>query len=233
MPLSSPAAPREPRPAATGDAYTPTMDLWPLTIEARRSLLSTFEQFDDEDWDIPSLCGGWSMREMLAHLVLAARPPARRYIAAVAKAKGNFDRANHHLAVEDARRSTVELISNYRAVVDHRFAPPGWPAAAPLSDVLLHSLDVRIPLGLPTDQSPPEHYEPVMGLLLSRAGRSFTRRQRPAVHWVATDHDWSHGDGQEVSGAMSSLALAAAGRRARLDHLEGQGVAALEAWLSQ
>jgi uncharacterized protein (TIGR03083 family) len=206
------------------------MDLWPVTVEERRSLLATFEQLDGDQWDVPSLSEQWSVRQVLAHLILAARPPLKRYVVAAAKARGSFDTANHVLAVEDARRPVTELLADYRAVIPHRFSPPGWPAAAPLSDILLHSLDVRIPLGLPTER-PPQHYAPVMDLLFSRAGRSVAPKGRPLVRWVATDHAWSHGDGEEVRGAIADLALTASGRSAHLDQLEGPGAAALRTWL--
>jgi uncharacterized protein (TIGR03083 family) len=206
------------------------VDLWATTIGARRSLLETFEQSGEDHWSVQSLSVGWTVREVLAHLTLAARPPARRYTVAVIRARGSFDKANHALAVADARRPVHELLSDYRDVLEHRFSPPGWPAAAPLSDVLLHSLDVRVPLGLPTDQAATD-YVPVMDLLFSRVGRSFTRRDRPSVRWVATDDDWSHGDGDEVRGALADLALTAAGRSARVERLLGDGVPAIHAWL--
>lgn len=206
------------------------MDIWTRTIGARRSLLETFEQLDDDQWRVQSLSEGWTVREVLAHLILAARPPARRYTVAVIRARGSFDNANHALAVVDARRPVRDLLSRYQAVLEHRFSPPGWPAAAPLSDVLLHSLDVRVPLGLPTDQ-PATDYVPVMDLLFSRAGRSFTRGGRPSLRWVATDDDWSQGDGREVRGTLADLALTAAGRRARIDRLEGDGLPAIRTWL--
>lgn len=206
------------------------MDLWPWTIDARQSLLATFEQLDDRQWNTESLCEGWNVREVLAHLILAARPPARRYIAAVARARGNFDKANHALAVADGLKSPTDLMAEYRGVITHRFSPPGWPQAAPLSDIVIHSLDVRLALGLPSEQ-PPERYEPAMGLLFSRLGRSFSPTGRPPVTWVATDHEWTGGDGPSVEGAMADLALASAGRNARIDHLSGEGVAALRRWL--
>ena len=205
-------------------------DLWPITIGARRALLATFEDLDEGQWEVRSLCEGWTTREVLAHLVLAARPPMRRYARAVVRAKGDFDAANRALAASDAQRPIDDLLAGYREVVDHRFAPPGWPDAAPLSDILLHSLDVCIPLGREIDR-PAEHFEPVLDLLFRRLGRSFTRDDRPDVRWVATDHEWSHGTGAEVRGTMSDLALTAAGRPARLDRLEGDGVAPLRSWL--
>lgn len=206
------------------------MDLWPITLDARRSLLATFEGLDSDQWEVESLCAGWTVRQVLAHLVLAARPPARRYVPAMIRARGSFDEANRALAVADAAAPPSELIERYREVIDHRFSPPGWPAAAPLADILLHSLDVRVPLGLPSDE-PPVHYEPVLGLLFDRVGRSFGRSGRPEVRWVATDHEWAAGAGAEVRGAMADLALTAAGRSARLDRLEGDGVPEVRAWL--
>jgi hypothetical protein len=151
---------------------------------------------------------------------------------AVFKARGNFDRANHRLAVDDGRRPSDELLACYREVVGHQFSAPGWPQAAPLSDILLHSLDVRIPLDVEA-HVPPGHYEPVLQLLFNRVGRSFTTVGRPEVRWVAEDHAWSHGNGPEVRGAMEDLALTAAGRPARIRRLNGDGVEALAAWTAK
>ena len=209
------------------------MDMWEWTLDARRSLIATFDGIEGDQWEVESLCDGWRVRHVLAHLILAARPPARRYVPAVLKARGSFDKANHRLAVDEGGRPTAELLSQYRKVADHRFALPGWPEAAPLSDVLLHSLDVRIPLDVKASV-PPDRYEPVLRLLFRRVGRSFTSPSRPEIRWVATDHSWSHGDeGPEVRGSMEDLALTAAGRRARIADLEGDGVVALEAWSHQ
>lgn len=224
-----PAAYRDGAGACLSLRTVPTMDPWQITLEARRSLVATFEGVEGDQWEVESLCDGWTIRQVLAHLILAARPPARRYVAALLKARGDFDRANHRLAVTDGRRPPAELVSEYRAVVEHRFSPPGWPEAAPLGDVLLHSLDVRIPLGVEV-AVPPEYYEPVLDLLFTRIGRSFASAGRPPVRWVAEDHPWSHADGPEVRGTMEDLALTAAGRRARIGALQGDGVAALQAW---
>lgn len=207
------------------------MDLWPITLQARRSLLTTLEGLEDDQWAIGSLCDGWTIQDLLAHLIVAARPPAKQFATALMKARGNFDRANHALALTGGQRPPAELLANYREVMDHRFAPPGWPEAAPLSDILLHSLDIRIPMDIASDE-PSRHYEPVLELLFSRVGRSFTSKGRPKLRWEATDHAWSYGNGPEVQGAMADLALAAAGRSARIDRLSGGGVADVRAWLA-
>ena len=209
------------------------MDPWPITIEARRSLLSTYEGLDEADWDVASLCEGWTIRQLLAHLILAARPPAREVPPRRRGARGSFDKANHSLAVLDATRPTSQLLQDYRGVLDHRrLSPPGWISqTAPLWDILLHTFDVRIPLGLETDE-PADHFEPVVRLLFSRFGRSFITRGRPTVRWIATDHEWAHGSGPEVRGSMADLVLTTSGRSARVDHLDGDGLPLVRAWLS-
>lgn len=208
------------------------MDVWVETVAARRSLLATFASLSSEQWDVPSLCEGWTVRDVLAHLVLAAKPPRRRYATAVLRTR-SFDAANRDLAIADAKAPVDQLLASYDDVIESRFAPPGWPKAAPLTDVVLHGFDVRIPLGLEVDGPAAEVYEPVMGLLLGRQGGTFVRSGRPTVRWVATDLDWSSGSdgsGEEVRGAISDLALAATGRAVRLDRLTGPGVDRLRAW---
>ena len=208
------------------------MDLWAAIAEERTSLIDTFEQVRAEQWDTPSLCGHWTVRQVLGHLVVATDPPMGRFMLEVAKAFGSFDKANDRLAREQADRPPDDLIAELRRQVSTRFTPPGFGPAAPLHDVLLHGLDVRIPLALPTER-PPERYAPALDLVFGRGARTLVPKGRPSLRWVATDHDWSHGTGDEVQGRMADLALAASGRGARVDAITGPGQPALAAWLAR
>jgi uncharacterized protein (TIGR03083 family) len=207
------------------------MDLWTTIAEERASLLETFEGLTAPQWEVPSLCGHWAVRQVLGHLVVAADPPMGRFLGEAVKARGSFDTANDRLACAEAERPVEDLLARYRELVSARYAPPGIGPRGPLTDILLHSLDVRIPLGLPSDR-PAERYLPSLEILFTRRAMvGFVPKGRPPVRWVATDHAWSHGRGDEVQGTMVDLTMAASGRGARVEALTGPGQPALAAWL--
>lgn len=207
------------------------MDIWSAIAEERSSIIEMCTGFTEEQWATPSLCGGWTVRHVLGHLVVAADPHIGRFVLELAKARGSFDTANDRLARAEAERPPAELLERYQERVGARKTPPGFGAAAPLTDVIVHSHDIAIPLGLQSVR-PAERYAPGLDLFLSPRGeRAFVPAGRPKVRWVATDHAWEHGAGSEVQGTMADLALAASGRDAWIDALAGPGVPALEAWL--
>lgn len=211
----------------------PTVDLWALVEEERASLLGTYEALTPEQWDAPSLCGSWTVRQLLGHLIVAADVPMLGFMVAVVKAGGSFDRAQDSLARAEAERPPAELLARYRDRLANRRTPPGFGPSAPLTDILVHSLDVRLPLGLPSER-PAERYAPALGLLFDRRGQAFfVPKGRPSLRWVATDHPWSHGTGEELQGTMADLTLAASGRSVRLDALTGAGMPALATWAAR
>jgi hypothetical protein len=54
-----------------------------------------------------------------------------------------------------------------------------------------------------------------------------SKKRAAGLHLVATDVDWSHGDGPEVRGPGEAILLALTGRTVVLDELTGEGVATL------
>ena len=145
------------------------------------------------------------------------------------------------IAVDPAYRSAAQASTTtallYRALY-----------AGALANNTSHLASIVVPptlkklhsLGIPFERMPGmpmkvfwdgAEYEPVMGILFSRMGFSFTQNRRPAVTWTATDHTWSQGEGPQVRGSMADLTLAAAGHSARLDRLTGDGAELVVAWL--
>lgn len=93
----------------------------------------------------PSLCAGWSVRDVVGHLVLASDPPKARLFAAVIRAKGSYDRAMDRLSRAEATRPFPDLVANLRANADSRFAVAGVGPRGPLTDVLVHTVDIAVP----------------------------------------------------------------------------------------
>jgi uncharacterized protein (TIGR03083 family) len=209
------------------------MEHWDTIAAERLALADDLDGLTDEQWRTPSLCGDWTVREVLGHLVMSHKTSLPRFGLAVLRARGSFDTANSRLSVREGQRPPAELIADLRRFAESHFKAPGFGSEAPLTDILLHSFDIRIPLGLPTAR-PAEPYRYALDLLVTkRAERGFVPRGRPAVRAVATDVDWEHGAGPEVRGTAADLALALSGRGPRVDALSGPGQPALAAWLTK
>ncbi len=189
----------------------------------RLGLADELERLTGAEWATPSLCAGWTVHDVVAHLTLSTRQSVPWTLWRVARARGDFDRAFADMARERAAaHRPEELIAQLRAMahVDRRLAMAG--ALDPLNDLLVHSQDALVPLGrgrdLPVERALPclRHIwvAPFVG-----AAKRFT-----GLRLRATDVDWSEGDGLEVRGPAGALLLAANGRVAGLDGLEGEGL---------
>jgi hypothetical protein len=142
-------------------------------------------------------------------------------------ARGNFDRANNALTAKEAQRSTTDLVAALRLAADSHFKPPGFGSAAPLTDVLVHGQDIRIPLGLACDR-PIEPWRVVLDLAVTpKVRRVFGNVSPDGLRFIATDLDWSHGTGDEINGPAIALALAISHRDARMQDLTGPGLPTL------
>jgi uncharacterized protein (TIGR03083 family) len=207
------------------------MDLWSAIAAERRALADQLEGLDDEQWAVPSLCAAWTVRDVAAHLAVPHSISKVGFLRVFVRARGSFDRTNQVLTTREAARPTHDLVADLRRHADSRFAPPGMGAGAPLTDVLVHAADIRIPLGLPEDR-PVEPWGSALDFLVSaKARRGFVAGRLPALRYAADDVSWSWGSGDEVTGPASALALAIAGRDARLGALHGPGAGALRSWV--
>jgi len=123
-----------------------------------------------------------------------------------------------------------EIAADLREHAGSRFTPPTLGPGAPLAEVLLHGQDIRVPLGISGDR-PAEPWRGALKFLVTpKARRGFVPRALPPLRYVASDIDWSHGEGEEVRGPAAALALAMAGRSARLDERDGPASATVREW---
>ncbi len=193
----------------------------------RRRFADRVEALDESAWDSPSWCDRWLVRDVLAHLVQNA---VRTYGSLTRDlVRGGFgpDRSMRKAAERLRRVSVPELADRLRAAADRRFHLPGTPAGMGLVDVLVHTEDAFRPLGLPADDVPPAAAVVALGALV-KTGRLIVHAvPHQGRRLVASDVDWSDGDGPEVRGKAIDLLLLVANRRQVVPVLEGPGLAGL------
>lgn len=209
------------------------MTIWEDIAAERRANADVLESLTETQWQTQSLCGDWTIRDLAGHLVVPFRVGLPAFGLAMARARGSFDKANSTLARAQGRRPTAELVADLRNNAESHFTPPGQGPLAPLTDALVHGQDLRIPLGI-NDTRDPETWRQTLDFLVSPAARAgFTGRHGiPEVALVATDLDWHHGEGPQVSGAAYAIALALTARPVALERLSGPGVDVLGRGLS-
>jgi hypothetical protein len=119
----------------------------------------------------------------------------------------------------------AEIAATLRDLADHQYwYPPPQAASARLAEVLAHSGDIRIPLGLPFE-SDPQLTDAALDFLTGPVSLGLVpwRRLRGLrLHAIDIDRAW--GKGQEIQGEAAKLMMAAFGRTATLDALEGPGL---------
>ena len=200
-------------------------DVWPLVHAERAALVRDLERLEDEQWHRPSLCVGWTVHDVAAHLVDTWRTTRLGFVAGLARARFDFDRQNAR-GVERWRGATPqETLQRLRAVASRTSTPPG-PLDTRLVEEVVHGEDLRRPLGLTRDY-PVEAVVRSLRLQL-RTPASFGGAKELAARCrlVADDADVAVGQGPEVRGPALSLLLAVTGRPA-LAELSGPGVGVL------
>jgi len=207
------------------------MTIWDDIATERLGIAEVWEGLTEAQWQTPSLCGKWSVRELAGHLVVPFHTSIPNFAVAMVKARGSFHRANDSLARAQSRRPTADLIADLRANANHHFTPPRQGPLAPLTDALVHGQDLRIPLGI-NDPRDPDKWQQSLDFLVTPAARAgFTRAELPPVEFVATDLDWHFGEGPQVSGPAYAIALALTTRAASLERLSGAGIDDLTRWM--
>jgi uncharacterized protein (TIGR03083 family) len=201
------------------------MDTWPTIHAERRALAADMRTVTGDQWDTPSLCGNWTVRDVLAHMTAAATLTPPSFFGRLISSGFSFDKVQESGVAAQRGSSPAETLAHFEGVVGSVKHPPG-PNATWLGEVIVHSEDIRRPLGI-------KHSYPndaVVTVARFYQGSNLligSKRRISGLTLEATDAEWSHGTGPEVAGPILSLVLAMTGRSAALDDLTGDGVATL------
>lgn len=198
-----------------------------MIANERRALADVFDKLTPEQLRTPSLCDGWTVHDIAAHLIMPLETAFPTIALSLIASRGDFDKANVKLTRRHSDRPVTDLVDSLRRNAGHRFKPPGTGPEASLTELLLHGQDIRRPLGLDREFSE-ERMTTALRFLTESKFRGFVPKGRlDGLAFEATDLDWSHGTGPLVRGRAEALLLAISGRRASLCDLEGDGVAVL------
>ena len=181
------------------------------TFAERRRLVDLLTELNPEQWAAASLCDGWQVREVVAHITMPYRYGAPRFLLGFARSGFRFNRYADRAAKDDTAKLTdAELLQCLRDNIEHPWRPPGGGQAGALSHDVIHGLDITEPLGLP--QSPPERIR----LVLVDAGTknlAFFGTDLTGMRLIADDVDLSMGDGpREIRMSAREMLLGVTGR---------------------
>ena len=205
--------------------YAPAVpdDIWRSIADEREALADVLDLLGPPEWETKSLCEGWTVRDVAAHLVMPLEHSMPVLLAKIVAARFDFDRMTD-TAVRADHRDGHELAAALRAHRTSHFAPPGLGPAAPLTDIVVHGLDIRRPLAIPAAFSP-ETLRTCLDFVVSpRAGRGFTNRAHASAYrWSVPELGWSTGSGPLVEGPPDDVLLALLRRPVAYTDVSGDG----------
>ena len=205
-------------------------ELWAAIDAQRLRTADLLETLTDDDWRHRSLCDGWTVRDVAAHLTFQQLTLGDGLRMAL-KHPGSLNRMIHASTRDKANRPTAQLIAEIRATAGSRRHNFGVTPKETLIDIVVHGQDIAVPIGRSL-HVPPEVAATaatrVWDCRGSRQSKVFQPIPYDGLNLQATDIDWSVGQGPELRGPILALLLLLTGRAVVVPQLAGPGVQALQ-----
>jgi uncharacterized protein (TIGR03083 family) len=205
-------------------AGTRDADITGAIAAERRELATILAGLAPQAWDSPTLCAGWRVREVVAHITMPFRYPPPRFAFEMIRSRGNFNRMADRCARRDAVAPADELAAGLRDNERNPWKPPGGGYQGALTHDVIHGLDITVALGL-RRRVPPERLGIVLAGITGAKSVRFFGTDLAGIELRADDLDWSFGSGTPVSGSAQDLALLVCGRKLPPGHLRGEASA--------
>ena len=201
-----------------------TNDARRLHDEENADLSAYLHTLPEADWDRPSLCEGWRVRDVVGHILYGNEVNLLTLPWKLGRYGFSSDRSGKAYSIARADGQPVDvLLHDFDARDPWAGTCRVFPPRLTLLDRLAHHQDIRRALGHPREV--PE--ERLIAVLepAPRLGSVFgARRRTKGLRFEATDVDWSWGEGPAVRGPGEALLMAMLGRRDALGDLEGEGL---------
>ncbi|MBV8961271.1 MAG: maleylpyruvate isomerase family mycothiol-dependent enzyme [Actinobacteria bacterium] len=202
------------------------VDVWATVAAERKALADDLSSLTDAQWDTQSLCDEWTVRDVLAHMTSTAKISPAAFFPKLISSGFSLKKVQAKDIARERGASPAETLANFKSILDSRKSPPG-PKDTWLGEVVVHSSDIRRPLGI-DHQFPTDAAVQVADFFKGSNLIIGAKKRIAGLQLRATDADWSTGDGPEVAGPIASLVMAMTGRKAAIADLKGEGVAQLQ-----
>jgi uncharacterized protein (TIGR03083 family) len=204
-------------------------EIWAAIDAHRLRTADLLESLSDVEWRHRSLCEGWTVEDVAAHLTMQ-QMGLREVLLGAVRHPGGMNRMICQAAKRRARLPRRQIIAEIRGMVGSRRHNIGVTCQETLIDILVHSQDIAMPLGRRLDVDP-DAAAMAATRVWSYGGDSkakvFKGIPIGGLRLSATDVAWSVGAGREIEGPISAILLLLTGRLAARPMLSGDGVAVL------
>ena len=185
--------------------------IWGCVDEQRLDLADMLDGLSAEQWSAPSLCAGWTVREVATHITQSHA--SHLELARAALRWGfRFNTMVFQLALSDTK-TPEQITAHLRAMVGSRRRPPGTAELDPLTDMLVHGQDIAVPLGIARPMPIPAAVAVADRLWRMRFPAN-PQRRLPGVRFVADDAEFTVGDGYRIDAPIRDIVMILGGRPA-------------------
>lgn len=200
-------------------------DLMRLAQEERADILALLQQLAPRQWATTSLCSAWTVRDVAAHIVSYDELSHLGLVGTFLRGGPSVAKVNEVALRKYADLDPAGVIDLVSRTQRPRGLTAGFGGGIALTDGTIHHQDIRRALRLPR-MIPPARLTRVLDFALG-APTLPAKKNAKGLKLVATDLDWTAGDGKLVEGPAEALLMALAGRPDALADLAGHGLSTL------
>lgn len=199
---------------------------WSAVRTMRLRIADLLGSLSPAEWNAPSLCRGWRVRDVAGHLALVPTITTWDMVWVAPRARFNPNRINTLLAIRHGSRPPEEIVAKIREHAGDRRTARTLDTRNSLFDTIVHSQDIALPLrrDFPV---PAELSREGLQRVWAMGWPFHARRSLAGLTLRATDITWTVGTGPEVAGTALDLLLLLTGRTTAARSLHGPGVTTL------
>ena len=223
--------------ARAGGTILGVTQVWDLVAVERRTLADFLETLSAEEWAVDSLCAGWTVRDVAAHVAWGNTSPPLKTVTAIVRGGFRANAVNARLGREWGRKPTPEIVARLREVAEQPRAHPRHHAGRLRSRTCSATTSTSASRSGSRGPRPPSRSgwrspgTPGWASPCTWPSAPTARRWPRGSRLVAEDVGWTHGEGPTVQGSGSALMRALTGRAVGPEELSGPGAPALYARL--